>query len=96
MSKCCEELPPNHVKMLPRINRVIGQCEGVKKMIEQNRYCPDILIQLHAIRSALRAIEGNILEAHLQNCVTQSFGDKKEQNKKIAEIKKLFCNFDNI
>lgn len=97
MKKDCEctgHHNPSHLKELPRINRALGQLVGVKKMIEENRYCPDILIQLKAIRSAIRAIESNILKTHLQSCVAQSFGSEKERNQKIEELKTLFDRFE--
>lgn len=90
-----EHNPPSHLKELSRLNRIVGQVEGIKKMIEGNRYCPDILIQLRAVRSALRAVESNILATHLQHCVAQSFGDKDERDKKIAELKNLFDRFES-
>ena len=68
---------PCHKQEIPRLNRVIGQLEGVKKMIEELRYCPDILIQLRAARSAIRAVESNILKTHLQSCVAQSFASEE-------------------
>lgn len=90
-----EHNPPSHMKELSRLNRILGQVEGIKKMIEGNRYCPDILIQLRAVRSAVRAVESNILAAHLQHCVAQSFDDEKERDKKIAELKNLFDRFES-
>ncbi len=91
---CCHQ-NPSHLSELPRINRIAGQVAGVKKMIEENRYCPDILIQIKAIRSALKAVEGNILRTHLQNCVDQSFSSDEERHQKIEELKKLFEKFDD-
>ena len=68
--------------------------EGVKKMIVENRYCPEILIQLKAIRSAIRAVESNILNRHLQACVAQSFDNEEAKAEKIAELKMLFDRFE--
>ena len=86
---------PSQQKELGRINRIIGQLEGVKKMIEERRYCPEILIQLRAIRSAVRAVEGNILKTHLQHCVVQSFASEDEREAKIEELKELFDRFES-
>lgn len=86
---------PCHKGEIPRLNRIIGQLEGVKKMIEAHRYCPDILIQLRAIRSAVRAVEGNILKKHLQSCVAQSFQSQQDSEQKIEELKQLFDRFEN-
>ena len=86
--------PPCHETEVPRLNRVIGQLEGVKKMIAENRYCPEILIQLKAVRSAIRAVEGNILKRHLQSCVAQSFDNEQAKTEKIEEPKMLFDRFE--
>ena len=85
---------PTHLENLPRLNRISGQIEGIKKMIEENRYCPEILIQIKAVRSALRAVEGNILQKHLQHCVAQSFNSQEEREQKINELKTLFDRFE--
>ena len=92
---CPNHQNPNHMENLPRLNRISGQLEGVKKMIEEQRYCPDIIIQLRAIRSAIKAVEGNILKKHLQHCVAQSFATDVEREQKIEELKTLFDRFES-
>ncbi|MDR1998300.1 MAG: metal-sensitive transcriptional regulator [Candidatus Margulisbacteria bacterium] len=97
-SSSCHEaagLHPSHVKELTRLNRIIGQLEGVKKMIEARRYCPEILMQIKAVRSALKSVESNILQTHLESCVAESFADKQERTRKITEIKELLDKFQN-
>lgn len=87
---------PSHEAELSKLNRIAGQIEGVKKMIQESRHCPEILAQLRAARSALRAVEANVLEAHLQSCVAEamSHGSAREKETKIAELKDLFKRFD--
>ena len=80
---------PNHKEEIARINRAIGQLEGIKKMIDEQRYCPDIIIQLKAVRSAVKHIESNILKTHLEHCVADTFGNNEEAKQKILEIKNL-------
>ncbi len=94
-SHCEMKLHPDYSAELPRLKRLVGQVEGVQRMIEQRRYCPDILAQLRAIRSAAHAIEANILEAHLNACVSEALthGNKDDRNKKIAELKNLYRRF---
>lgn len=87
--------PPCHKQEISRLNRAIGQLEGIKKMIDEQRYCTDILIQLRAARSAIRAIESNILKTHLQFCVAQSFDSKEDKEQKLNELKELFDRFEN-
>ncbi len=86
-----EQQTPAHTENLPRLNRISGQIEGIKKMIEEGRYCTDIIIQIRAARSALKAIEANILHKHLQHCVALSFQSESDRNKTIEELKALFA-----
>lgn len=87
---------PCYEKHLSRLNRIAGQIEGVKKMIQENRYCPDILNQLHAVRSAVRNLEIQILDKHLSHCVAEVFkqDDQTKQKEKIEEIRKLIKQFE--
>jgi len=79
----------NHAATLPRLNRAIGQLEGVRRMIEAGRYCPEILTQLRAARTAVKNAETEIFKRHLESCVASSFGNPKETDKKISEVKKI-------
>ena len=96
MKKHAESGHPCHHGELPKLNRIGGQIEGVKRMVEEGRYCPDILIQLRAIRAAVRRVEADILETHLQSCVAGAIsgGDADEAAQKIAELKDLFKRYD--
>ncbi|MDR1323727.1 MAG: metal-sensitive transcriptional regulator [Candidatus Margulisbacteria bacterium] len=86
---------PSHSGQIARLNRISGQLDGVKKMITERRYCPEILIQLKAVRSALRSVESNILKSHLESCVAESFADRRERAQKIDEIKILLDKFQS-
>jgi len=79
----------SHEASLPRMNRAIGQLEGAKKMIVEERYCLDILTQLRAVRTAIKVMEAEIFKRHLESCVTNSLMKPKEAVEKIAEIKKF-------
>ena len=81
---------PNHTDQIKRINRMIGQLGGVKKMIEEGVYCPEILIQTKAVSSALRSLETSLLEGHLKGCVTEAFDSGKNQDKKVNELLQIF------
>lgn len=87
---------PCHHSELPKLNRIAGQIEGIKRMVEEHRYCPDILTQLRAVRAALKTVEANVLETHLRHCVAEAMahGSKKQKDDKIAELKDLFKRFD--
>lgn len=91
---CVPGTHADHTKEIPRLNRIAGQLEGVRKMIESRRYCPEILAQMRAIRSALRSVEANILRDHLQSCVMDSFDSPEQRQKKIEEIKEIFNRFE--
>lgn len=85
-----------HDLELGKLNRIAGQVEGIKKMITEQRYCPEILTQLRAVRSAIKTVEANILETHLKSCVAESLtsSNAKDAQKKIEELKDLFKRFD--
>ena len=88
--RCCRAGEyPSHAASLPRLNRAIGQMEGAKKMIAAGRYCPEILTQLRAARTAVKAAEIEIFRRHLESCVAGSFGSPRKAAAEIAEIKKL-------
>ncbi len=91
---CCDMTVthPDHSNLLPNVNRVAGQIEGIKKMILEQRYCPDILQQLKSVKSAISSIETNMLEAHMDSCVVAAFNSQNEREKikKISELKELY------
>jgi len=89
---CSTHDHPDHSKEIRRLNRAIGQLEGVRRMVEERRYCHDILIQTKAVTSAIRAIESNVLERHIRHCVATAVSstNTKEKNQKIEELVDLF------
>ena len=92
MKKNCEANLPNHEKHIPRINKVVGQLNGIKKMIQDKRYCPEIITQLKAVSSACQSLEIIMLQKHLETCVMDAFHskDKKVQAEKIQELTNLY------
>ena len=81
---------PDHTDQIKRINRMIGQLGGVKKMIEDGVYCPEILIQTKAVSSALRSLETSLLEGSLKGCVTDAFETGEDQEIKVNELLQIF------
>jgi len=77
-----------HEPELVRLSRIEGQVRGVKKMIEDKRYCIDILTQLSSIVGAIKSVQENILRRHLRGCLNESFtkGDREDQVRKIEEV----------
>ena len=86
-----------HTDQLVRLKKVEGQVRGVQKMIEEKRYCMDILSQVRAVTGAMRQIESGILESHLQHCVRDAISAKnaEETEVKIKEILRLFGKMSN-
>ena len=75
-----------------RLNRISGQVRGVAQMVEDDRYCIDILHQLQAVKSALAKVETQILKDHAACCVAEAIasGDENEQQQKFDELIDLF------
>nr|WP_137676078.1 metal-sensitive transcriptional regulator [Parerythrobacter lutipelagi] len=71
-----------------RLNRIAGQVRGVAQMIEDGRYCIDVLNQLAAAKSALVKVESEVLKDHAATCVAEAIasGDEAQQRKKFAEL----------
>ena len=71
-----------------RLNRIEGQVRGIGRMIDEDRYCIDVLHQVQAIRAALQKVEEEVLRDHVQHCVAHAFaaGDPAEQRQKVDEL----------
>lgn len=88
---------PSHDVQLKKLNRVSGQVEGIKKMVTERRYCPEILAQLRAARAAIKSIESDIMTTHLQHCVQSAIegGDTKNVAAKLEEINAIFNKYSS-
>jgi CsoR family transcriptional regulator, copper-sensing transcriptional repressor len=78
--------------LMVRLRRVEGQVRGVQKMLEDERYCPDVLVQMSAIHESLRAVERILMKDHLQHCATEALrsGDAKQAQRTYDELTELF------
>ena len=74
-----------------RLNRIVGQLNGIRKMLDENRYCGDILTQIAAVESALQSMGYLILKEHMETCVTEGVraGDNEIMNEAFELMKKL-------
>lgn len=83
---------PDHSAEIKRLNRIEGQISGIKRMIEERRYCTDIIAQTRAVSAAIKALEAEILKSHLTHCVTEAFSsdDEKARQDSIDEVMTLF------
>ena len=79
-----------------RLGRIEGQVRGLAKMVEEDRYCIDIVTQISAVRAALRRAEEEILEDHVGHCVEHAIasGNKREQRQKVNELISVLSRSD--
>lgn len=80
---------------LQRLSRIEGQVRGIRKMIEEERYCIDVLQQVQAIKAALSKVEDAILKDHSNTCVASaiSSGNEQEQRQKFNELVDLIARY---
>jgi CsoR family transcriptional regulator, copper-sensing transcriptional repressor len=82
---------PDKGDIAARLKRIAGQVGGIQKMVEQDRYCVDIVMQVSAARAALAKVAKILLASHLEACVTDAVAvGGKDRREKIAELIRLF------
>ena len=81
----------NKPKLVNRLSRIEGQVRGITRMIEEDRYCIDVLTQIQAVRAALARVESEMLKSHLGHCIESAIvsGDATEQRRKAGELIEL-------
>ncbi len=81
-----------HVATVNRLKRIEGQIRGVARMVEEERYCIDILHQIQAVKAALGKAENEILKGHAAHCVEDAIRSKnaRQQREKFSELVELF------
>lgn len=79
-------------KVINRLKRIEGQVRGIQKMIEEDRYCVDTLVQISAVNSALKKVGFNLLERHTKNCVSSAI-QSGNGNESIEELLKVMEQF---
>lgn len=82
--ECCgkktkQRSEQEYKSLINRLNRIEGQVRGVKKMVESNAYCPDILIQVSAINAALNAFNRELLSSHIRTCVADDIRNNHDE-----------------
>ena len=83
----------DHPKVIARINRIEGQVRGLKKMVEEDRDCLQVLKQIAAAGGALRSLGSVILEDHLKGCVATAIQTQDNESELIAEVIDIFNKF---
>ena len=78
-------------RLLNRLSRIEGQVRGIARMVEEERYCIDVLTQVQAVRAALNRVESEMLKEHLGHCIEAAIagGDPAEQRAKSRELIEL-------
>jgi DNA-binding FrmR family transcriptional regulator len=89
MSLCGDD----HPKLIARINRIEGQVRGLKKMVEEDRDCLQVLKQIAAAGGALRSLGAVILEDHLKGCVARAIQTHDNESRLISEVIEIFNKF---
>lgn len=84
-----------HPEQLTALKKIEGQVKGVQRMIEEERYCVDIITQIHSVIGALFTVENNIFKKHIEGCVAHALRGKSEteKQKKINEVVELVSRF---
>ena len=80
--------PNAKTSILRRLQRIEGQVRGLARMVEEDRYCIDVVTQLSAVRAALRSVEDEVLHGHAGHCIEHAIasGNKTDQRRKVAEL----------
>ena len=86
---------PSHKSQLDRLRRISGQVAGLQKMVEEERYCADILTQLRAVQAALRRVEQEVLQSHIEHCVAGAVesGNHRQRDAKLGELFEILKRF---
>jgi DNA-binding FrmR family transcriptional regulator len=87
--------PTTHEEQLQFLKKIEGQIRGIQKMIEEKRYCVDIITQIHSIIGALYRVENEIFKRHIDSCVVSALKGRSEseKQKKINEVVELISTF---
>jgi len=86
------------VQARKRVRRIAGQVAGIERMIDEDRYCVDVLMQVAAARAALDGLGKLLLQGHVETCVADAIGSgrPKDRREKVDELMAVFSKFSNI
>mgnify|MGYP004633590379 FL=1 len=95
--KCCcsqrkkERAPEELARLIHRLNRIEGQIRGIRGMVEDGAYCPDILVQSAAVNAAVNAFNKELLASHIRTCVAHDIRGGKDEviDELVATLQKL-------
>lgn len=85
-------------QLLRRLSRAEGQLAGVRRMVEEDAYCVDILVQIAAVRGALGRVGQLLLSSHIEHCVATAFrsGDPEESDRQVDELMEVFSKYGGL
>lgn len=93
--KCCHKTKKRsdeeRKKLINRLSRIEGQIRGIRRMVEQDVYCTDILVQSAAVSAAMNAFNRELMSSHIKTCVAQDIRDGREEtvDELVATLQKL-------
>ena len=87
-----------HEEQLEFLKKIEGQIRGIQRMIQEKRYCVDIITQIHSVIGAIYRVENGVLKKHLDGCVVHALGggSEKEKQQKVNEVIELLSRFRKI
>jgi len=87
--------PETKVKALGRLRRIEGQVQGIQRMVEEEKYCVDILLQLTAVEGAVEQVQRLLLGSHIESCVADAIrsGSTRDRQRKVDELLEVFSRF---
>jgi DNA-binding FrmR family transcriptional regulator len=82
-------------KALGRLRRIEGQVQGIQRMVEEDKYCVDVLLQLTAVQGAVQQVQKLLLGQHIESCVTEAVrsGNARDRQRKMDELLEVFSRF---
>ncbi len=85
-------------RLLARLKRIEGQVAAVQRMVESDKYCVDVLLQISAAQGALGQVGKTLLGSHMNTCVSDAFsnGSEKDRHNKIEELLNVFSRFGHL
>ncbi len=94
--RAIRQIYPNHEAQLARLAKIEGQLRGVRKMIDERRYCIDIVAQIKAVTAALKQVQMGVLEKHIHHCVKESLESQDPDlvEEKIHEVVQVLGRMD--
>lgn len=95
VQECCGKITDRseaeRKKLIHRLNRIEGQIRGIRKMVEKDAYCPDILVQSAAVNAAVNAFNKDLITSHIRGCVVRDLREGREEvlDELVATLQKL-------